>query len=204
MFFVFTTTVFLPKSIFHSRVYGETTPVHCCEMSRHISHAWQGSSPPLGTRGAELPLVSATVVEAVDRSRDRQTYVPSKIQEGRACLFSKRPLSLQCITTPCCCLRRGCFMVSFGSQLKLWQSYNWNHLSVAHRTHTMICVRHTELKGSKLQNCVRGHYLVSQQKVWKCVLDLRFFCCCFFQNKMIYIKVTYIKVAVSQTNLYLQ
>lgn len=58
-------------------------------MSRHISRAWQGSSPPLGTRAAQLSTVSATVVEAVDRSRDRQTCVPSKIQEGRASLFFK-------------------------------------------------------------------------------------------------------------------
>lgn len=77
------------KAFFIPRVYGETTAAHCCEMSRHISRAWQGSSPPLGRRAAQLSLVSATVVEAVDRSRDRQTHVPSKTQEGGPSCFQR-------------------------------------------------------------------------------------------------------------------
>lgn len=119
-----------------------------------------GSSPPLSTRGTELSLVSATVVEAVDRSRDRQTYVPSKIQEGRAFLFSKSPLSPSCIATPRCCLRRGCLTVSSWSQLKLSQSTDWKHLSLVHthmfanprtgHTHRFMQILYTELKISGL------------------------------------------------------
>lgn len=148
--FVFTTNFCLPKSIFHTHVYRETTPVHCCEMSRHINRAWQGSSPPLGTRAAELSMVFATVVEAVDRSRHRQTYVPSKIQEGR-------PLSPQCTATPRCCLRRSCLTASSWSQLKLSQSTDWNHLSLVH-THTFAlpCTGHTH-------RCRHIHRIKKQQ-----------------------------------------
>lgn len=41
-------------------------------------------------------------------SGGRQTYVASKIQDGSAFLFSKRPLSPLCMATPRCCLRKGC------------------------------------------------------------------------------------------------
>lgn len=130
--FVFTASVFLPKSIFHSHVYRETTPVHCCEMSRHISHAWRGSSPPLGTRGAEFSLVSATVVETVDRSRDRQTYVPSKIQEGTAIISAvyRHPLLLFEEE-----FFRGLLRVPAETVTD-----NWNHVPLVH---TRICTGHT-------------------------------------------------------------
>lgn len=118
-------------------------------MSCHIGPCLdrEASPPPVAARRErELSLVSATVVEAVDRSRDRQTYVASKIREGRAVLFSKRPLSLQCITTPHCCLRKGCLTVSSRSQLKLSQPADWNHLSHTH-THTFAlpCTGHTHI-----------------------------------------------------------
>ncbi len=90
--FVFTANFCLPKGIFHTRVYRETTPVHCCEMSRHISRAWQGRSPRLGARAAELSAVSATVVEAVDRSRNRKTYVPLQNKRGEGLLVFKEAI----------------------------------------------------------------------------------------------------------------
>lgn len=144
------------KAFFIPNVYRETTPVHCCEMSRHISHAWQGSSPPPDTRGAQLSLVSAIVIEAVDRNRDRQTYVPSKIQEGRAFLFSKRPLSQQCIATPHCCLRRSCLTVSSWSQLKLSLSTSWNHPPLVHThrhtfTHSHAQDTHTDVSTYRIK-----------------------------------------------------
>lgn len=103
-------------------------------MSRHISHAWRGSSPPLGTRGAEFSLVSATVVETVDRSRDRQTYVPSKIQEGTAIISAvyRHPLLLFEEE-----FFRGLLRVPAETVTD-----NWNHVPLVH---TRICTGHTHI-----------------------------------------------------------
>lgn len=110
-------------------VYGATAQMHCCEMSRYISQPLQGNSPALGAWGAELPLVSATVVVGVDRSRDRQTYVPSKIQEGESLIVFKEAIISAVHRHPLLLFEESLFCgFSFGSQFKLSQWDYWNHV----------------------------------------------------------------------------
>lgn len=149
--FVFTTSIL---RIFHCRVYGVTAPAHCCEMSRHISHAWQGNSPPLSTRGAELSLVSATVVVGVDRSRDRQTYVPPKIQEwgGPACF--QRAIISAAYRHPLLLFEEGLFrgLLQVPAQTVTFRQLKTSFSGVCarlHRTQTHIFAHATHRKKQK-------------------------------------------------------
>lgn len=82
--FVFTTNLCLPKSIFH-------TP--CLRRNHTSALLWNESSYRPWLTGKlcspQLSLLSATVVEAVDRSRDRQTYVPSEYRRGGTACFQR-------------------------------------------------------------------------------------------------------------------
>lgn len=101
----------IPKSIFY--MFTEK-PVHCCwnEWSYQPCQRGKLSSPLHPT------LVSATVKEAVDTRRDRQTCCLQN-KQGERLLFPERLLSLVYTVTPRCCLSKGCLTISSWSTFVL-------------------------------------------------------------------------------------